>query len=81
MTILKLSNAVVSYDGYDVVSNVSFDLEEGDFLAVVGENGSGKSTLIKAILGLVPLSAGSVSLLGGLSRSDIGYLPQQSQSQ
>ena len=81
MIILKVENASVSYDGYDVVSNVSFDLEEGDFLAVVGENGSGKSTLVKALLGLALLSAGSVSLLGGLCRGDIGYLPQQSQAQ
>src|ERR1019366_8066539 len=52
----------------------------GQFVAVLGPNGAGKSTLIKAILGMVPLAEGSVTVLGGSPGStgrDIGYLPQR----
>ncbi len=53
---------------------------QGEFLAVLGPNGAGKSTLMKAILGLVPLAAGEVAVLGRVpaeARSQVGYLPQR----
>ncbi|MDD4160396.1 MAG: metal ABC transporter ATP-binding protein, partial [Synergistaceae bacterium] len=64
-----------------VLKNLSFKIERGEYLAVVGENGSGKSTLIKAILGLAELSSGSVRLNESVKKSDIGYLPQQTEVQ
>jgi zinc/manganese transport system ATP-binding protein len=60
--------------------DVSFDVSPGEFVAVLGPNGVGKSTLIKAILGLLPLSAGSLEVLGqppGRASRRIGYLPQR----
>ncbi len=52
----------------------------GEFVAVLGPNGAGKSTLMSAILGLLPLASGEVSVLGttpAQARSRIGYLPQR----
>jgi zinc/manganese transport system ATP-binding protein len=60
--------------------DLDVDIAAGDFVAVLGPNGVGKSTLIKAILGLVPLAAGRISVLGGrpgAANAHIGYLPQR----
>jgi zinc transport system ATP-binding protein len=70
-----------SYEGVTVVSGLDFSLAAGDYLCVVGENGSGKSTLVKGLLGLLPPSAGSITLSDTLRRSAIGYLPQQTAAQ
>jgi zinc/manganese transport system ATP-binding protein len=64
----------------EVWSGVDLNVCLGEFVAVLGSNGSGKSTLLKAILGLIPTSAGTVSVLGGRAGSAnprIGYLPQR----
>ena len=79
--LLECRKVVMGYDGAAVVNSVSFELERGDYLCIVGENGSGKSTLLKGILGLIPLRGGSVGFSDGLKRTDIGYLPQQTQAQ
>lgn len=79
--LLECRKVVMGYDGAAVVNSVSFELERGDYLCIVGENGSGKSTLLKGILGLIPLRGGSVGFSDGLKRTDIGCLPQQTQAQ
>lgn len=68
---LSIENLSVSYRGngwrarhHRVVHDVSFTIEEGQTLALVGESGSGKSTIGNAVLGLVPVEAGSVRLAG-----------------
>lgn len=81
MAILTCENIGFSYDGKKVLENVSFSLEAGDYLCVVGENGSGKSTLIKGLLGLKAPDGGSISFGDGLKSTEIGYLPQQTQIQ
>jgi zinc/manganese transport system ATP-binding protein len=60
--------------------DVDLDVGAGEFVAVLGPNGAGKSTLIKAVLGAVPLFAGTMSVLGrrpGEANEHIGYLPQR----
>jgi zinc/manganese transport system ATP-binding protein len=61
-------------------SGATLTIDRGEFVAVLGPNGAGKSTLLRALLGLVPLSQGHASVLGGppggRNRS-IGYLPQR----
>lgn len=81
MAILKCENASFAYDGRTVLENVSFSLDAGAYLCVVGENGSGKSTLIKGLLGLKAPESGSISYLDGLRSTEIGYLPQQTRTQ
>jgi thiamine transport system ATP-binding protein len=57
---LSLRDVTVAYDGAVAIGGVSFDLADGDVLAVLGPSGSGKSTLLRAIAGLEP-SAGTIS--------------------
>jgi len=76
MTVLTCENLNIRYDAGMVVSNVSFSLEAGDYLCIIGENGSGKSTLLKGILGLLKLHSGTAVL-----NVTAGYLPQQKAAQ
>lgn len=78
-SVLSLSNACLSFGDKEVWSDLSFEVEPGEFVAVIGANGSGKSMLLKSILGQQKLTSGSITLLGKNSRSGsqkIGYIPQ-----
>ncbi len=75
-----LDDVAVNLGGRPVFDGVRLTVGRGELVAVLGPNGAGKSTLMKAILGLVPLAAGSISVLGAppeQARSRIGYLPQR----
>lgn len=80
MQFLKCENIHMNYDSTKAVNGVSFSVDEGDFLCIVGENGAGKSTLLKGILGLQKISEGRV-IFNGIKKSEIGYLPQRTQVQ
>ena len=57
-------------------------IDQGDYLCVVGENGTGKSTLIKTLLGLIkPLNGEVIANVQGKNHKGVGYLPQQTQAQ
>lgn len=73
MPILDIKNLKVAYGNEIVLDNVSFSLEEGDVLAIIGPNGSGKTTLFKAILGILPYE-GSIEVMDNVR---IGYVPQK----
>ncbi len=81
MALIEAYGVCLGYEGTDVVTDLDFKVNRGDYLSVVGENGSGKSTLIKALLGLKKCSSGHLHLVEGLTNSKIGYLPQQTQAQ
>jgi zinc/manganese transport system ATP-binding protein len=77
---VRFEHAAVQVAGRTIWSDVNLTVASGEFMAVLGPNGVGKSTLVKAALGLLGLSAGSVTVLGrpaGQSGKDIGYLPQR----
>jgi zinc transport system ATP-binding protein len=80
--LLNIEGLRVRYNAAEVLRNVSFRVNGGDYVGIVGPNGSGKSTLIKTALGLVPAESGSINLFGiplvsfGEWRR-IGYLPQR----
>lgn len=64
------------------LSDVSCAIEVGAFVGLIGPNGSGKSTLLRAVLGIVPLSGGSIEVEGrslAEARDSIAYLPQRQQ--
>ena len=78
---LRLSGITVRYGSVVALEGVDLTLEEGQACGLVGMNGSGKSTLLKSALGLVPLHAGTVEILGGTPAAarrlgQVGYVPQ-----
>lgn len=77
MSLLVGSNLSLGYDGKEIINGVSFKINKGDYLCIVGENGAGKSTLMKTILGLIEPIKGDIIFNDGLRRNEIGYLPQQ----
>ena len=71
------TNLSIGYENNIIVNNLNFEINKGDYLAIVGENGAGKSTLIKTLLGLLKPISGSIELGDSIKKTDIGYLPQQ----
>ncbi len=63
--VLQASNLAVGRGQYPVLTGVSFGVEPGERLALVGANGTGKSTLLRALAGLDPVMAGTIHYSGG----------------
>lgn len=77
--LLEVEDLAVSYDGREfAIDGVSFSVERGEVMAIVGPNGSGKTTALKAIVGAIEPLRGDVRVNGtGSSRGDIVYVPQR----
>jgi len=78
---VSIEDLRVRLDGRTVLEEVFLEVEEGDFLGLIGPNGGGKTTLLKAILGLIKPSRGRVLVFGmkpEAARTRVGYLPQKS---
>lgn len=81
MALLKISDVSLGYEGKPIVKNLNFSVNKGDYLCIVGENGSGKSTLMKTLLGQKQVMSGKIEYGESLKRTEIGYLPQQTEVQ
>ena len=81
MAQIKCNALSLGYEGHSVCEDLNFEINAGDYLCIVGDNGSGKSTLVKALLSLKAVSAGAIEFSDGVTKRDIGYLPQQSEAQ
>jgi manganese/iron transport system ATP-binding protein len=77
--VLEIRHAALAYDRVPVVEDVNGTVGRGQAVALIGPNGAGKTTLIKAVLGLVPVVHGSISVLGRsprAARREVAYVPQ-----
>lgn len=77
MALIAAKDLSVGYESHAVAGGITFEVNEGDYLCIVGENGAGKTTLMKTLLGLQDPVGGELAFSDGLSGSGIGYLPQQ----
>lgn len=78
--VLSMRSATLAFGDRVLWHNLNFDVQPGEFVAVLGPNGTGKTSLLKAILGQRQLSSGSISFMGepvGKGSRKIGYIPQQ----
>jgi len=81
--VVRVEGVRVERDGRLVLEGITFEVAPGAFVGVIGPNGAGKTTLLRAILGLVPLAAGRIEVLGRPSAerasrgNGIGYVPQR----
>ena len=78
MNLVSLCDVGVAYDGYEALQHVNLEIDERDFLGIIGPNGGGKTSLVKAILGTIPYS-GNIRMAPELFRGRerlIGYMPQ-----
>lgn len=73
IAILTVDSLTTGYGDQPIVKDLTFDVNEGDFLVVIGDNGVGKTTLIRSLLGLLPIMSGTIDYADDLR---IGYVPQ-----
>ncbi len=76
MNLITGKDITLSFDNVVISQNINFEVNEGDYLCIIGENGAGKSTLMKTLLGLLKLKSGEITY-NNLDKKQIGYLPQQ----
>ncbi len=81
MALLTIRDLSVGYESQIIQEHINFEINQGDYLCIVGENGSGKSTLMKTLLRLQKPMAGEIIIGDGLQENEIGYLPQQTDVQ
>lgn len=77
MALITCKDLKLGYESHAILEHLSFQVNAGDYLCIVGENGSGKSTLMRTMLGLLKPLGGSIQFGDGLLENEIGYLPQQ----
>jgi len=75
--LFEVKNLSLGYEKENIINNISFSVNDGDFIIVVGKNGAGKSTLIKGILGLIKPKSGEIVFDDSLNKKLIGYMPQE----
>lgn len=73
MAVVSVEDLNVAYGNHQVISDLSFTVNEGDFMVVIGENGVGKTTLVRALLGLIMPHSGEIDVPAS---NLIGYVPQ-----
>ena len=78
-SIVEIKNIWFAFNGQTVLEDVSLDIRQGDFIAMIGPNGGGKTTLLKLMLGLLRPNKGTIRVLGdptAKASHHIGYVSQ-----
>ena len=79
MNAIEIKNLSFAYNKSAVLDNVNLEIEENDFVAIIGPNGGGKSTLMRLMVGLLKPTAGEIRLFGEkvpTKKVAVGYVPQ-----
>jgi len=82
LPIFDVKNLSFVVDGDDILKNISFEIFNGEYIAIIGPNGGGKTTLIRMLLGLEKPTCGEIKIFGKTLSSfkdwdKIGYVPQR----
>ena len=83
MNVVEIKNLTVEYSGVRALDNISFSINQNDFLGIIGPNGAGKSTLFACMLGIITEFKGEIYFFGENVRKskkylrDVGYVPQK----
>ncbi|SFD80453.1 zinc transport system ATP-binding protein [Sharpea azabuensis] len=75
MNLINVNHLTLGYEHQKVIKDLSFTVEKGDFITIIGANGSGKSTLVKGLLGLIKPMQGDIQY--HIDTKQIGYMPQE----
>ncbi len=81
--VVELKDVTVELGGTRLIEGITMQVERGSTVAIIGPNGAGKTTLLRAVLGLVPIASGTITLFGtpigqlGDLRKRLGYVPQR----
>lgn len=75
MNLINVNHLTLGYEHQEVIKDLSFTVEKGDFITIIGANGSGKSTLVKGLLGLIKPMQGDIQY--HIDTKQIGYMPQK----
>ncbi len=81
MAQLECKDLTIAFEDRTLYENLSFEVNSGDYVFVLGSNGAGKTTLVKTLLGLRKPTRGSIIIDDKLKEKGIGYLPQQKSMQ
>jgi len=77
--VIQIEHLTVRYGAFPALTDVSLTVKSGEYLGIIGPNGGGKTTLLRAILGLVPATGGTIRVCGktpGKTGTLVGYVPQ-----
>ena len=77
MALITCRDLALGYESHVILEHLSFSVNAGNYLCIVGENGSGKTTLMRTMLGLQKPLDGAIAFGDGMRPNEVGYLPQQ----
>ena len=75
-SMIKCRNLTLNYGNKDIIKNLNYEINSGDYLCVVGRNGCGKTTFLRGLAGILRPKIGKIELCNNLKRKQVGYLPQ-----
>lgn len=81
MSQIQCKNMSIGYTNKVVLRNINFEINQGEYVFILGDNGVGKTTLLKTLLGLIPPLKGDIIYDSSIKKTSIGYIPQKSKIQ